>query len=58
MTRVEDMAAFVARASYDMLSSRAREELKIRLIDSLGCAIGALAAEPVRITAVTVRTSS
>jgi 2-methylcitrate dehydratase len=49
MTRAEELAAFVARASYDMLSGKAREELKIRLIDSLGCAIGALAAEPVRI---------
>jgi len=49
MTRAEELAAFVARTSYDMLSGKAREELKIRLIDSLGCMIGALAAEPVRI---------
>ncbi len=49
MTRAEQLAAFVARASYDRLSGNAREELKIRLIDSLGCAIGALAGEPLRI---------
>ena len=49
MTRADQLAEFVARASYDVLSGRAREELKIRLIDSLGCAIGALEGEPVRV---------
>lgn len=49
MTQAEQLAAFASRASYDRLSGKARDELKIRLIDSLGCAIGALAAEPVRI---------
>ena len=41
------MAAFVARASYDDLSRAARCHLKIRILDSLGCAIGALGGEPV-----------
>src|SRR5215813_6978079 len=43
------MAAFVARASYDDLSEIARRQLKIRVLDSLGCAIGALGGEPVRL---------
>jgi 2-methylcitrate dehydratase len=43
------MAAFVARASYDDLSETARRQLKIRVLDSLGCAIGALGGEPVRL---------
>ena len=37
------------RRGYDSLSRNACEQLKIRLIDSLGCAIGALAAEPIKI---------
>ena len=49
MTEVERLAAFATRASYDMLSEAAREQLKIRLLDSLGCAIGALGGEPVRL---------
>ena len=49
MTEVERLARFVARASYDDLSDRARDQLKIRIIDSLGCAIGAMDGEPVRI---------
>src|SRR5262249_7006216 len=43
------MAAFVARASYDDLSEMARGQLKIRVLDSLGCAVGALRGEPVRL---------
>jgi 2-methylcitrate dehydratase len=49
MTRAEQLAAFVKSASYDRLSGQARDQLKIRLIDSLGCAIGALTAEPMQI---------
>src|SRR5215470_14005989 len=43
------MAAFVARASYDDLTEMARGQLKIRVLDSLGCAVGALGGEPVRL---------
>jgi len=43
------MAAFVVRASYADLSEVARQQLKIRVLDSLGCAIGALAGEPIRL---------
>jgi len=49
MTRAEQMAAFVTRASYDDLSETARRQLKIRVLDSLGCAIGALGGGPVKL---------
>ena len=45
MTQAEQLAAFVVRASYDDLSEAARTQLKIRVLDALGCAIGALAAD-------------
>ncbi|MGQ0548152.1 MAG: MmgE/PrpD family protein [Armatimonadota bacterium] len=48
MTHAERLAAFVVRASYDELSEAARQQLKIRVLDSLGCAIGALDGEPIR----------
>jgi 2-methylcitrate dehydratase len=46
---VERMAGFAARASYDDLSEAAREQLKIRILDTLACAIGALDGAPVRL---------
>jgi 2-methylcitrate dehydratase len=49
MTLVEQLAAFVVRASYDELSAKARDRLKIRILDSLGCAIGALKGEPIQL---------
>jgi 2-methylcitrate dehydratase len=49
MTLVEQLAAFVVRASYDELSLVARDQLKIRILDSLGCAIGALKGEPIQL---------
>ncbi|MBI4278454.1 MAG: MmgE/PrpD family protein, partial [Armatimonadetes bacterium] len=48
MTQVERLAAFVTRASYDDLSDAAREQLKIRVLDAVGCAIGALDGAPVQ----------
>jgi 2-methylcitrate dehydratase len=42
MTQAEQLAAFLARVTYDDLSSVARLQLKIRVLDTLGCAIGAL----------------
>lgn len=47
MTEVAWLAKFVTGARYSAISEHAREQLKIRVLDSLGCAIGALAAEPV-----------
>lgn len=49
MTIVEKLASFVVQASYESLSEDARLQLKIRVLDSLGCAIGALEAEPVKL---------
>lgn len=49
MTLVEQLASFVVRASYDDLSEIARQQLKIRVLDALGCAIGALDGEPIRL---------
>ena len=46
MTLVEQLAALVVRASFDELSAEARDQLKIRILDSLGCAIGALMDNP------------
>ena len=49
MTIAEELASFVVRASYDDLTDEARHQLKIRVLDSLACAIGALEGEPVRL---------
>jgi 2-methylcitrate dehydratase len=46
-TKAEQLAGFVVRTSYDELSPAARLQLKIRTLDALGCAIGALDAEPI-----------
>src|SRR5688572_2346266 len=48
MTVVEEMAEFVARASVDSLSRAGCLQLKVRILDALGCAIGALDGDPVR----------
>jgi 2-methylcitrate dehydratase len=47
MTEVARLAQFVAERSWDDLSAQARDQLKIRILDSLGCALGALGAPPV-----------
>src|SRR5438094_9715315 len=49
MSCVKNLASFVCRSVYEDLSETAREQLKIRVLDSLGCAVGALDGEPVRI---------
>jgi 2-methylcitrate dehydratase len=41
-TEVEKLADFVCRARFEHLSSEAVRSLKIRTLDSLGCALGAL----------------
>jgi 2-methylcitrate dehydratase len=48
MTYAEQLADFVAQATFDDLSEAARQQIKIRVLDSLGCAIGALDGEPIR----------
>jgi 2-methylcitrate dehydratase len=49
MTHAEQLAEFISRASYEDLSEAAVEQLKIRILDSFGCAIGAQDGEPVRL---------
>jgi 2-methylcitrate dehydratase len=48
MSIVIELAKFINKASYDMMSQEVVKALKIRLLDSLGCAIGALEAPPVK----------
>jgi 2-methylcitrate dehydratase len=47
MTIIDKMAEFVASATIDDLSASARLQLKVRILDALGCAVGALDADPV-----------
>ena len=44
-TQVERLGAFAANASFDQLSAAAIEALKLRVLDSLGTALGALDAK-------------
>jgi 2-methylcitrate dehydratase len=46
-TQVEQLAQFVCQAKWEMISEPAREQLKLRILDSLGVALGALDGEPV-----------
>ena len=41
-TRVQELAAFVANSTYEDLSPRIRDQLKVRILDSFACAFGAL----------------
>jgi 2-methylcitrate dehydratase len=54
MTQVEHLASFAVRASYDDLSLASIQELKGRVLDAMGCALGALDAEPIRLLAAQV----
>ncbi|HLX40971.1 MAG TPA: MmgE/PrpD family protein [Ktedonobacteraceae bacterium] len=48
MTQVEQLAAFVVRMRYEDLSEAARQQLKMRILDALGCAIGAVEGPPIQ----------
>ena len=48
MTVVERLARFVVASSWSDLSEPAREALKLRVLDALGCALGAFGSPPVR----------
>ena len=48
MTQVEQLADFVARMTYEDLSKEARQQLKIHVLDALGCAIGAIEGPPMQ----------
>ena len=49
MTVVERLAQFAVSAPYEELSETVRQQLKIRILDGLGCAIGALDSQPAKI---------
>jgi 2-methylcitrate dehydratase len=53
-TRSEQLASFVEHAAWEDISPAAREALKIRVLDSLGCALGALKGPPVRLIRETI----
>lgn len=48
LSRSEEMAAFVERAGWEHITPDAREALKVRVLDSLACAFGAIRGEPIR----------
>ncbi|WP_232702493.1 MmgE/PrpD family protein [Halobacterium wangiae] len=54
MTTTAELAEFAGDVSYDSLSSDVREELKKRVLDSLGIGVGAMGAEPVDAVGATV----
>jgi 2-methylcitrate dehydratase len=58
MTTTSEIAAFVQSVSYDDFTEDTREELKKRLLDSIGIGIGALGHGPVNAVYDTVRTTN
>lgn len=48
MTLVNEMARFIAEVTWQDMSPEARAAMKLRVLDSLGCAIGAIDGEPMR----------
>jgi 2-methylcitrate dehydratase len=55
MTHSEQMASFICQANYKSLSASARLQLKIRVLDALGCAIGALSSPSARAILAQIR---
>lgn len=51
MALVDELASFVVSASYTQLSENARLQAKIRVLDAIGCAIGAMHAPVIKIIA-------
>ncbi len=49
MTLVEQLAAFAVGTNFEDLSKEALQQLKLRILDALGCAIGALNGPPVKL---------
>src|SRR5579875_3048944 len=49
MTQVEQLAAFVTRMTYEDMTEEARQQLKIRILDALGCAFGAREGAPIKL---------
>lgn len=51
MAMVNELASFVVAADYEQLSLAARTQAKIRVLDALGCALGALDASVIEMIA-------
>ncbi|MBA3822693.1 MAG: MmgE/PrpD family protein [Ktedonobacterales bacterium] len=49
MTDVQNLATFAVQSTYTDLSVEARHHIKIRILDALGCALGAQAGPPIAI---------
>ncbi len=49
MTSAQQLAEFVIRSRFEDLSEAAKQQLKIRVLDTLGCATGAIEGEPIQI---------
>lgn len=49
MTLAVELATFVRRSSYGDLSKAAELQLKIRVLDAIGCALGAIGAAPMEL---------
>lgn len=47
-TEVQELAAYVHSATFEQIGDEALEQLRIRILDTLGVAIAALDAEPIR----------
>jgi 2-methylcitrate dehydratase len=54
-SRVEELARFVCQSRWEQISQPARQQLRLRVLDSLGVALGALDAEPVAMVREQVR---
>ncbi len=54
-TQVDQLAQFACGARFEDISEPAREQLTLRVLDWLGCALGALDGEPARMIAEQVR---
>jgi 2-methylcitrate dehydratase len=54
-SRVEELARFVCRSRWEQISEPARQQLRLRVLDSLGVALGALDGEPVAMVREQVR---
>jgi len=48
VTQAKRLASFIVKTSYDDMTEATRKDLRIRILDALGCAIGALDQEPIR----------
>jgi hypothetical protein len=54
-SRVEELAQFVCRSRWERISQPARKQLQLRVLDSIGVALGALHGEPVAMVREQVR---